>query len=132
MKSGLYVLLIALLCIGQLGCSTFRDRLLFVEETHVGLVARVSPDETSPADVDFGYRRSIITLIPQTNVDMTKSAQDQAIDDNGQIMSVISAFTAKVRWFEATEIHTYFATGDAATNTGKDKEAIKGLTTVSK
>jgi hypothetical protein len=96
-----------------------------VEETHVGLIARVSPDETSPADVDFGYRRSVVTLTPQMNVDMTKSAQDQAKDDNGQIMSVISAFTAKVRWFEATEIHTYFATGEAANNTGKDKNAIK-------
>ena len=131
MKFKLYLILFASACLAQFGCSTFRDRLLFIEETHIGLIARVSPDETAPVDVDFGYRRSIVTLTPQMNVDVHKSTEDQAKDDNGQIMSVISAFTAKVRWFEATEIHTYFATGDAASRTGNSAAAIKALTTLS-
>lgn len=125
------MLLLAPLLLTPIGCSTIQDRLLFVEETHIGLVARVSPDETAPADVDFGYRRSIITLTPQLNVDVKKSSQEQTDDANGEIMSVISAFTAKVRWFDATEIHTYFATGDAATNTGKDAKAVDALTKIS-
>ena len=131
MKSALFTLVSVLAVIGQLGCSHYRDRLLFVEATHLGLIVKVSPDETSPADVNFGYRRSIVTLIPQVKVDVAKSNEDQAKDENGEVMSTMSSFTAKVRWFEATEIHTYFATGDAATNTAKSEGAIKALTKVS-
>lgn len=126
-------LIFGLLLLAPIGCTTyFRDRMLFIEESHIGLVARASPDKTSPADVDFGYRRSFITLTPQVNVDLTKSAEEQRLGDNGEIMSAISAFTAKVRWLDATEIHTYFATGKAATNTASDVDAIKALTKVSK
>lgn len=122
---------LGLIMLGTAGCANyFQDRLLFVEETHLGLIARVSPDETAPADIDFGYRRTIVTLTPQKNVDVTKSSDQQRADNNGEIMSVISAFTAKIRWFDSTEIHTYFATGDAATITGANENAIKALTKI--
>jgi len=106
--------------------------MLFIEESHIGLVARGSPDRTSPVDIDFGYRRSIVNLTPQVNVDMSKSVDEQRLENNGEIMSAISSFTAKVRWVEATEIHTYFATGEAANNTAKDAAAISALIKVSK
>lgn len=117
--------------LGASSCANyFHDRLLFIEETHLGLIARVSPDETAPADIDFGYRRTILTLTPQKNTDIRKSPDAQRDDNNGEIMSVISAFSARVGWFESTAIRSYFATGDAATSIGDDAGKINALTSV--
>ena len=110
------------------GCAIPHDRLLFLEESHVGLIVKVSPsDAAAPADIDFGYRRSILTLTPQKNADLDQAATQPKDYDYGEPLSVISAFRAKVGWFSNTEVHTYFATGSAATNTARDEEAIKQL-----
>ena len=110
------------------GCAIPHDRLLFLEESHVGLIVKVSPsDAAAPADIDFGYRRSILTLTPQKNADLDTSVVQPKDYDYGEPLSVISAFRAKVGWFSNTEVHTYFATGRAATNTAGDEDAIKQL-----
>lgn len=56
------------------GCSS-HDRLYFVEESHIGLKAKAGVDGT-PGEVDFGYRRSIMTLIPKA--DAGKSDEEKA------------------------------------------------------
>lgn len=146
------VLLVAAL--GLPGCSLFTDRLLFIEESHIGLKASAGVDQSAPADIDFGYRRTILTLIPKANAEVKgdppanvssatppakpvgsasattgpcpQQGQEQSTDPN-EPLSVISSFNADVRWFEATRIRTYFATGEAATNTACLPEAIKAL-----
>lgn len=174
------------------GCSS-HDRLYFVEESHIGLKAKAGVDGT-PGEVDFGYRRSIMTLIPKADAgeddqaklerkelqdklktvtentrkvaaekarSEKKSGLDAATFIDGEIqkarkdvldsfhaakgedpdcpgealdrsepLSVISSFNAEVAWFEASRVHTYFATGVAATRTACDPHAIKALVTV--
>lgn len=178
------------------GCPA-HDRLYFVEQSHIGLKATVAADPT-PGDIDFGYRRSIITLIPKADAEasedvtnkaksereqmrtaleaavasarqttMDKAKQDgqsplattTAVEaaaqearktfmdnymaargddpacpsetlDRSEPLSVISSFNASVAWLEASKIHTYFATGVAATRTACNPLAIKALVTV--
>ena len=141
------------------GCSFFTDRLLFIEESHIGLKAKAGVDQTAPADIDFGYRRSILTLIPKANAEVKgdpknnvssatpppkpggsastrtdpclPQGQEQSTDPN-EPLSVISSFNAIVQWFDATRVRTYFATGEAATNTACSPEAIKALVSTPK
>lgn len=174
------------------GCSS-HDRLYFVEESHIGLKAKAGVDGT-PGEVDFGYRRSIMTLIPKADAggddqaklerkelqgklkevtDNTKKvaaekahsekkpgleaatfidgeiqkARKDVLDsfyasrgedpdcpgealDRSELLSVISSFNAEVAWFEASRVHTYFATGVAATRTACRPQAIKALVTI--
>jgi len=129
------------------GCAwineNFYDRLLFVEESHIGLKAKVGIDQT-PGDIDFGYRRSMVALIPKANAtsdgkrtnfkkppeqsnDPEKTDCSSNLNDTNELLSVISSFNADVRWFESTRISTYFATGRAAEQTACDLHAIKAL-----
>lgn len=168
------------------GCTwlneNFYDRLLFVEESHIGLKAKIGLDHT-PGDVDFGYRRSVLALIPKADandkdlqavvkaakVQAKKEAEEHNMEseaaadhiakaglearnrfiaeanktrppvqnhdpdcpaeeiDRREPLSVISSFSADVRWFEATRVRTYFATGIAAARTACDIHAIKAL-----
>lgn len=109
-----------------IGCSP--NKLMFIEESHLGLIVHASPaDATAPADIDFGYRRSIVTLTPQVDAGQ-KDAKGKSIEPVGEVMSVISTFTSEIGWFTGTNIQTYFATGDAATKTAESPEAIKALT----
>lgn len=178
------------------GCSS-HERLYFVEESHIGLKAKAAVDGT-PGEVDFGYRRSIMTLIPKANagrsdeekkkietdrqllreklekvsaearataeansqtsgkselekatfveaevrkakkdfMDSFQAARGEDPDcpaedlDRSEPLSVISSFNAEVAWFEASRVHTYFATGVAATRTACRHQAIKALVTV--
>lgn len=174
------------------GCSS-HERLYFIEESHIGLKARASIDGT-PGEVDFGYRRSILTLIPKADakgddtVKMSRMDLQEKLEkvinskrieaevkaraenksgivaatyvesevqkarkdfmdsfhaargedsecpgevlDRSEPLSVISSFNAEVAWFEASRIHTYFATGVAATRTACRPQAIKALVTV--
>ncbi|HAP41291.1 MAG TPA: hypothetical protein DCQ94_16270, partial [Nitrospira sp.] len=50
--------------------------------------------------------------------------------DRSEPLSVISSFNAEVAWFEASRVHTYFATGVAATRMACRPQAIKALVTV--
>lgn len=188
--------LVALVALVLTGCPS-HDRLYFVEQSHIGLKATFAADPT-PGDIDFGYRRSVVTLIPKadakTNTDATKNAQSEqeqvrtaleaavasarqsaeakakqegkpapeiatAVEaatqearktfmenymaargddpacpshtlDRSEPLSVISSFNANVAWFDASRIHTYFATGVAATRTACNPLAIKALVTV--
>lgn len=178
------------------GCPS-HDRLYFVEQSHVGLKATVAADPT-PGDIDFGYRRSVVTLIPKADAEADADATNNAKSEREQVrktlkaavasarqtaevqskekhnseietataveaaaqkarkdfmadymasrgdepacpsdtldrsepLSVISSFNASVAWFEASKIHTYFATGVAATRTACNPLAIKALVTV--
>src|SRR5574341_1278974 len=142
----LQLLLLTMLLISA-GCEwvnkNFHDRLLFVEESHIGLKAKVGIDHT-PGDIDFGYRRSVLALIPKADAEHkgSNSAGSKPPDsraetvnkdcppdqiDSKEPLSVISSFNADVRWFEATRIRTYFATGEAAAQTACDVHAIKDL-----
>lgn len=180
--------LIGLLAVLQAGCSSWaKDRLLFVEESHIGLKAKVGPDH-APGDIDFGYRRSIVAVIPKADASAPSSELKKSLDvvqkaarvkaeraalaekkseeetlalvskavqeatgkfiadveaangdspgcpttvlDRSEPLSVISSFTADVRWLEASRVHTYFASGIAATRTACDVHAIKALVAV--
>jgi hypothetical protein len=187
---------VALFALVLTGCPSY-DRLYFVEQSHVGLKATAAADPT-PADIDFGYRRSIVTLIPKADAEADTAATNNAKSEREQVrqalkgavtlaretaatkatkdgknalgtatdveaaaqearktfmdnymaargddpacpsdtldrsepLSVISSFNASVAWFEASKIHTYFATGVAATRTACNPLAIKALVTV--
>jgi hypothetical protein len=54
------------------------------------------------------------------------SDNDESEVDNN-ILSVISSFKTRVTRFEGTRVQTFFATGEAATHTAKDADAIKAL-----
>ncbi len=174
------------------GCSS-HERLYFIEESHIGLKAKAAIDGT-PGEVDFGYRRSILTLIlkadakgddkvkmsrmelqeklekvtnsKRTEAEVKARAENKSgiaaatyvesevqkarkdfmdsfhaargedsecpgeVLDRSEPLSVISSFNAEVAWFEASRIHTYFATGVAATRTACRPQAIKALVTV--
>ncbi|MCS6285092.1 MAG: hypothetical protein H8K08_06645 [Nitrospira sp.] len=174
------------------GCPS-HDRLYFIEQSHIGLKATAAADPT-PADIDFGYRRSVVALIPKADAtepgksdtertavlekltSITKAARQAAeeeaknaskptveaatfvedkvrkarkdyIDsylaakgddpacpgdnlDRSEPLSVISSFNADIAWFDASKIHTYFATGVAATKTACSSAAIKALVTL--
>lgn len=193
-RYGLMVLLPLMLSGCEWFSKNFHDRLLFIEESHIGLKAKVGA-EHPPADIDFGYRRTIVTLIPKADAsgdekvstefekrkkellgqleaaikkatdeasakaarerksaDETQTMIDKAAQearsnflavrnvaigespdcpgellDRSEPLSVISSFNADVRWFEATKVRTYFATGTAATRTACDVHAIKAL-----
>jgi hypothetical protein len=193
-RYGLMVLLPFMLSGCEWFNKNFHDRLLFIEESHIGLKAKVGA-EHPPADIDFGYRRTIVTLIPKadasgntadsaeiekkkkellgqldaaikeaTDKASAKAVRDRKSADETQTMinaaaqearsnflanrnvvigespncpgelldrseplSVISSFNADIRWFEATKVRTYFATGTAATRTACDLNAIKAL-----
>jgi hypothetical protein len=47
--------------------------------------------------------------------------------DRHEPLSVISSFNSEVTWFSGTQVHTYFATGRAATQTACDVQAINAL-----
>jgi len=147
MRKYVLLLLMALLLSGCAWTNeNFHDRLLFVEESHIGLKAKVGIDQT-PGDIDFGYRRSMVALIPKANAtsdgkqtnfnkspeqsnDPEKTDCPANLNDTNELLSVISSFNADVRWFESTRVRTYFATGKAAEQTACDVRAIKALVAI--
>ena len=127
------------------GCSN-PERLFFFEQSHIGLIVKVSPESTAPADIDFGYRRSVLTLVPKANADANGEQKDtnpqtenkSALSPNsanecGELqnpnepLSVISSFSADVGWFTAAKVNAYFATGEAACKTAKYSDQIRAL-----
>lgn len=131
------------------GCGFPSEHLLFTEESHVGLKVKGGYDAVTPVDIDFGYRRSVLALIPKIDspketkeaneTNETKKANETKearvlceIDslDSKEPLSVISVFNSEVSWFTGTQVHTYFATGRAATQTACDVHAIKALVTI--
>ncbi len=132
----IYPIALGILSLSINACAT-HDRLFFIEKTHFGLRAELEPESQTPGNVHFGYKRSIATLIPCINLKIVPdeegnkkeycgSDNDQSEVDNN-ILSVISSFKTRVTWFEGTRVQTFFATGEAATHTAKDADAIKAL-----
>ncbi len=60
MKGPIAVMFLALL--GFVGCTS---HLIFVEEDHLGLKAQFAANNPAPAEVNLGYRRGIVAVIPQ-------------------------------------------------------------------
>lgn len=133
----LFTLATAVIVLLLSACTANHDRLYFVENTHLGLRAKLEPESQTPGDVNFGYKRSVATLIPckQLKVSQDHDGDEQHVcggddaDADNNIMSLMSSFNTRITWFEGTRITTFFATGEAATNTAKDPEAIKALAT---
>lgn len=120
--------------IGLMLSACAHDRLFFVEKAHFGLRAELEPESETPGNIHFGYKRSIMTLIPCQHVDKENEDWmgnnvycDQKNNNGNDILSVISSFNTRVTWFEGTRVKTFFATGKAADETAKDAGAIKAL-----
>lgn len=139
------IVLLSLLLFLTLGCSN-PDRLFFFEQSHIGLIVKLSPESTAPADIDFGYRRSVVTLVPKANAEKkgeqtvtnpnpqgNSELSDDAdaecgdLQNPNEVLSVISSFSADVGWFTAAKVNAYFATGEAACRTAKYSEQIRAL-----
>ncbi len=66
--------------------------------------------------------------LAKTNADSDDSPNCKPeLADKHEPLSVISSFNSEVTWFSGTQVHTYFATGKAATQTACDVQAIKAL-----
>ena len=74
------------------GCSS-HERLYFVEESHIGLKAKAAVDGT-PGEVDFGYRRSIMTLIPKANAGKSDE-EKKKIETDQRLSFPASTLTCK-------------------------------------
>jgi hypothetical protein len=107
------------------GC---KSHLFFVEESHWGLKAKISASQTTPFDVDLGYRRGMIVFLPKKSGDaaaadaqpvVQKQTQDGKVQwtvssDPGDLMSLYTRFDANVGFFDPVRVRHFLATGDAA------------------
>ena len=119
------------------GCSS---HLLFVEESHIGLKAKIAASQTSPYNLDLGYRRGMVALIPLqsaegergTNPDEgenpTGSERKEIVivHDPNDLMSLYCVFKANIGFNDPVEIYHFLATGRAAiTLLAKEEELRK-------
>lgn len=86
---------VALFALVLTGCPSY-DRLYFVEQSHVGLKATAAADPT-PADIDFGYRRSIVTLIPKADAEASTDATNTAKSEREQARKALEVAVASAR-----------------------------------
>lgn len=77
------------------GCSS-HERLYFIEESHIGLKAKAAVDGT-PGEVDFGYRRSIMTLIPKADAGKSDEEKTKLETERQQLRERLENVTAEAR-----------------------------------
>ncbi len=73
MKRALTVGILAVPCLLAAGCST--SHLLFVENSHMGLKASFEPNNPTPAEIDIGWRRAVVAMVPKKSAQADKNAQ---------------------------------------------------------
>jgi hypothetical protein len=128
------------------GCAS---HLFFVEESHLGLKAKFRADSTAPFDVDLGYRRGVIALLPKQSDggekvenplpgEITTPAPPSASSDSTEtvlrvrhdpddLMSLYSVFRANVGFADPVEVCHFMATGVAAIALLSNSESLKAL-----
>ena len=109
------------------GCTS---HLIFVEEAHVGLKAKLEPNNPAPAQLSLGYRRGVVAVIPQQS-SSSKGTQTAAGDaaanadgpkvvtiiaDPNELMSLYTVFNANVGFGDPVAIRHFLATGTAASS----------------
>ncbi len=123
------------------GCST--THLIFTEEDHIGLKAQFEPNNPSPAELTLGYRRGIVTVIPQqspspshltdpitvkTDRTNTNGVVVTVIEDPDELMSVYTRFKANIGFLDPVEIHHFLATGTAAASLLANEDDLRAVT----
>lgn len=129
--------LLVLVALAAVGC---KNHLLFVEGSHMGLMAKVKTSEVSPLEVDLGYRRGMVVVIPRQDVAGSSSEPKAQVttdestktvvvqQDVGEVMSVFSRFRANVGLFDDVSVRHFLATGNAASLLIASKTDLSKLT----
>ena len=81
------------------GCSY--PGIFFTEHQHVGVQLRISPEETKPIDVNFGYDRGLFAMVPRL-----EKGKDAA--------SVLAKSDFNITYRSHTIMRNVFASGRAA------------------
>ncbi len=127
-------------------CTTAcQQHLFFVEGSSIGLKAKFSGDGPSPAEVDLGYRRGLVAIMPKRvdtkDAPATSKPLDTAVvagappseivieDDPAELMSLYTAFRASVGFGDPTEICHFLASGRAAALLVSNQTALEQLST---
>jgi hypothetical protein len=141
--------LLVLVCLAALVLQGCKSHLLFVEESHLALKAKFRADSATPFDVDLGYRRGMIALIPmQLEGGEEKQTTPPAATlpppaspapsspttkvlrvhhDPDELMSLYTVFKANIGFADPVEVCHFMATGVAATVLLSDAESLKAL-----
>lgn len=89
--------------------------MLYAEHTHVGAQVKLSPQaDAKPIDVNFGYDRGFVAVVPRT-----------APGENAG--SVISKTDLEIVFLTDSKIKNVFATGVAAKNLARDGSNVSAL-----
>ena len=149
MKHPFVLIILTVLLCG--GCTS---HLFFVEESHLAFKAQFRAQSAAPFNLDLGYRRGMIALIPlqsDENQDKGKasgtSEASEAVEsstptpanaagepktkvlriqhDPDELMSLYSTFKANIGFNDPVEVCHFMATGVAATALLSDKETLK-------
>ncbi len=97
------------------GCA---NRLLFVEESHLGLKAKVSANSPSPYEIDIGYRRGLFALVPLRCV-----GDSCDIGESEELMSLFASFQGNIGFNDDIRVCHFLATGSAAVTLAANPEA---------
>ena len=102
-----------LIAVQLVGCSRYPG-LFFTEHTHVGAQIKLSPTENKPLNVNIGYDRGLLAVVPRT-----ESGKNAA--------SVISKTDLEIVLATNSLAKNVFATGAAARNITYVPERIEAL-----
>lgn len=146
---------IVVLVLGELAVTGCKSNLLFVEEDHIGLKATFEANNPSPVQLTVGYRRGIVTVIPQKSngqadanlVSIESKSTATAATDSGtnsatgtkattitiqsnpnELMSLYSTFSADIGFNNPIHIDHFLATGAAAASLLAKHDELRDLT----
>lgn len=154
MRNSCVLILIAVMFCG--GCTS---HLVFVEESHLAFKAQFRAQSAAPFNLDLGYRRGMIALIPLQSDENKNEGQasvapgaSEAVEsstpaptdppgeaktkvlriqhDPDELMSLYSTFKANIGFNDPVEVCHFLATGVAATALLSDKETLKAFAEV--
>lgn len=128
-----------------------KSHLSFVEESHVGLKAKIAANQTNPFDVDLGYRRGMLVFLPKkggaedeqasavrsvTTVDdgtgnVTEKVSWKVYENPSELMSLYTRFDANVGFNAPVKIKHFLATGTAAALLMTNEEQLRKLSAAS-
>ncbi len=106
--------ILAVVLVLSAGCNNYQG-MIYAEHTHVGTQVKIAPQaDVKPVDVNLGYDRGIIAVVPRT-----------APGENAG--SVISKTDLDIRFAYDSKIKNVFATGVAAKNLTRDEANVAAL-----
>lgn len=129
---------IAVISLGLLGLTGCTSHLIFVEEDHIGLKAKFEANNPTPAQLSLGYRRGVVSVIPQqsngskpspsVSVAATNTNAGKVVTvttDPNELMSLYTVFKANVGFGDPVQISHFLATGTAATSLLANDDALR-------